>query len=234
LYIPLVGILIAVFSVLEHIYRQRGFRAGFFMFSLIVIVFSFLTIWHNTFWKNEIVLFERVVEFEDDFGRGYNLLAKAYYQAGEYEKAVVADRKALDIMKGYLEKSKGTAAEGFYSGFIKGIHFDLAQYYQALGRIPLTLQNYREAIEIDPNDGIVYNNIATVYLSMGQIEQAFEYLRQSVILTPDNALAWNNLAICYIDRGELDKAEQCFRRALAYDPSLISAKDNLERLIHRP
>ena len=136
------------------------------------------TIRQNTFWESEITLFKRMLKYESNFARGHNLLAKAYYNDKKYKKAIDSSLRALGIMKGYQQKAKGTPAEPFYLGFIKGIHFDLAQYYQAEKMLNETLHHYHQALDIDSNDGVIYNNIATVYLSVGQVDQAFGYLKK--------------------------------------------------------
>jgi protein O-mannosyl-transferase len=131
LYLPIVGILIIVVSAADHFLKHfRKLILG------IVVSGCLLLTWHqNTFWRSEIALFERMLRFEPEFGRGHLLLAKAYYFNGRPKDADEHFEKAFMIMSGYAKKATNLTAEKFYLGYIKEILFDWAQndrYYGVL------------------------------------------------------------------------------------------------------
>ncbi len=202
LYLPIVGILIVAVSAADHFFRhceERSAamrRSNLFKRLLLAIVIGsclLLTWYQNTFWKSEIVLFERMLRFEPDFGRGHLLLAKAYYFNGLPEQADGQFKKAFTIMSGYAKRTSNLNAEKFYLTFVKEILFDWAQNESAMGRWKMALDKYKQATVIDGKDASLYNNMAFVYLHLGDKKDARLSLQQAVQIDPSFTQARLNL-----------------------------------------
>lgn len=135
LYLPMVGfVLFALLLgrfVVQKVFQEKAFKINTLLVSILGLVCMAATIKQNTYWRGEIPLFERVVRFEKDFGRGHILLAKAYYVHQEYDRAIAQYKIALEIMQSYLKRAKVPEAQKFYLGFIQEIYFDLAHCYAA-------------------------------------------------------------------------------------------------------
>jgi hypothetical protein len=129
LYLPIVGILIVVVCAADHFIKH--FRK--LLLGIVVTVCLLLTWYQNTFWSSEIALFERMILFEPDFGRGHLLLAKAYYSNGRFKDADEHFNKAYTIMSGYAKKATNSTAKNFYLGYVKQILFYRAQNDRAMG-----------------------------------------------------------------------------------------------------
>lgn len=198
---------------------------------IVFLVWGGMTVHQNTFWRGEIPLFERTLKFEPQLGRVRVLLAKAYYLNGQYEKAVDEFNAALWIMQRYLEKTKATTAANFYRGFIKGIHFDRAHCYEALGQWGRAVADYKEALRLGPNESVIYNNLGSVYLQTGDRTEAMMNFEKAIQLNPGDVMAKNNLAICYIQEGRKEEAARLLKEVLASHPHFPAAKQNLKRLI---
>jgi hypothetical protein len=132
LYLPMIGILIMAVSAADH------FSEGLKKTAIVVGVSSCLLLtWHqNTFWANETVLFERMMRFEPDFGRGHLLLANAYFSSGRLQEASGHFAKAFAIMSSYAKKASNKMAKNFYLGFMKEILINWARCENAMGRQP--------------------------------------------------------------------------------------------------
>lgn len=130
LYLPIVGILIVVVCAADHFLKHfRKLILG------IVVGSCLLLTWHqNTFWRSEIALFERMLRFEPDFGRGHLLLAKAYYFNGRFQDADGHFQKAYTIMSAYAKKASNLTAKNFYLRYEKEILFYWARNDYAMGR----------------------------------------------------------------------------------------------------
>ena len=180
LYLPIAGILILAVVAADHFLKNsRALLLGFIVSS------CFLLTWHqNTFWRSETALFERMLRFEPDFGRGHLLLAKAYYFKGRPDRAEEHFAKALMIMTTYAKKASNPTAEKFYLGFEKEILFDWAQNDSAMGQWTKALDKYKRATAIDGRDASLYNNIAYVYLHLGDKKDAYLNLEQAWHLNP--------------------------------------------------
>jgi tetratricopeptide (TPR) repeat protein len=191
LYLPIVGILIIAVCAADHFLKR--FRK---LLSGIVISGCLLLSWYqNTFWSSEIVLFERMLRFEPDFGRGHLLLAKAYYFNGRPQDADAHFAKAFTIMSSYAKKASNLTAEKFYLGFKKEILFDWAQNDSAMGRWTQALDKYKAETSIDGRDASIFNNMAFVYLHMGDKKDAYLSLVQALRVDPSFAQARRNLQI---------------------------------------
>jgi protein O-mannosyl-transferase len=202
LYLPLVGILIlAVLAADRFLKHSKKLLLG------VVISGCLLLTWYqNTFWKSEIALFERMLAFEPDFGRGHLLLAKAYYFNGRPERAEEHYEKAFLIMSNYARKATNLTAEKFYLVFLKEILFDWAQNDCAMGHWTRGLDKYKRAAAIDGKDASLYNNMAFVYLHLGDKKDAYLSLEQALRVDPSFAQARRNLDILMPDTRSSSKS----------------------------
>ncbi|MDE2027194.1 MAG: hypothetical protein KGK03_04920 [Candidatus Omnitrophica bacterium] len=119
LYLPMAGILILLVTTVDHFMKDfKKFLTG------VVLAGCLLLTWHqNTFWSSEIALFERMLTFEPDFGRGQLLLAKAYYFNGQPQMAQPHFQKAFAIMSAYAQKTTNANAKRFYLRYLNEIAY---------------------------------------------------------------------------------------------------------------
>jgi len=189
LYLPIVGILIVVVWTADHYLKQ----CRILLLSVVVGSCLILTWYQNTFWSSEIVLFERMLRFEPEFGRGHLLLAKAYYFKGRPDLAEGHFEKAFMIMSSYAKKAANPTAKNFYLKIIKDILFDWAQDESAMGHWSRALDKYKQAAAIDGKDASLYNNMAFVYLHLGDKKNAYLSLKEALQIDPSFVQARQNL-----------------------------------------
>jgi tetratricopeptide (TPR) repeat protein len=199
LYLPLAGFLVSVLHAGKYFWEVCGagkkvpVRNALAALAFIAVLLS----WHqNRIWAGETVLFERTVKFEKEFGRGYLLLGTAYYFDQKFDQALTANKKALKIMEKYRELTKGNPAYSVYSGFAKGIHFDLAHCEEALGNIVSAREHYKAAIAIDPHDAELYNSLGVSFARLGDCGAAIGYFRRALDLNAYNQGAVRNIEMC--------------------------------------
>lgn len=225
-YLPLIGLLISLGCCLEQWllpYRRK------YVVIITALLALFGTIYQNTFWQSEVALFERTVHFQPSFGRAQALLARAYYFEKRYDKALTHYTYAEDIFKKYLQQTQAPSAVNLYRGFLKGVYFESAQAYVGLGKFDMAQEQYAKAIEQDPHDANLYNNLATVLMTQGQWDSAKKILQQSIKLNPSNLMARSNLGVCYINTGYPDIAKIIWRHILMRDPNFVPALQNLSK-----
>jgi tetratricopeptide (TPR) repeat protein len=191
LYLPIVGILIVTVSGADHFLKH--FRK--LLLGVVIGACLLLTWYQNAFWNSEIALFERMLAFEPDFGRGHLLLAKAYYFNGRPERAEEHYQRAFAIMSNYARKATNLTAEKFYLGFLKEILFDWAQNDCLMGHWARGLDKYKRAVAIDGKDASLYNNMAFVYIHLGDKKDAYLSLRQALRVDPTSAQVRRNLEV---------------------------------------
>ena len=113
--------------------------------------------------------------------------------------------------------------------------------YGTKGQHDDAIQDYDQAIELDPSNAIVYNNRGIAYSDKGQLDRAIEDYDQAIKLNPSDAIFYNNRGFAYSNKGQLDHAIQDYDQAIKLDPSdaivyynrgiAYSAKGQLDRAI---
>lgn len=166
-----------------------------------------------------------------------------YFQAGDYQRAIEAGKKAVRLYPRNLEA-----------------HFCLGVSYRLVGELDLALSHMKEAERLatsksdlsfiynqlgliykgkdDLDNALLYhsrslsickeigdkqgeaaelNNIASIYRSKGELDKALDYYEQSLKLTIDEkkkASTFNNIALIYSEKNNFKKAEEYFLKAI--------------------
>ncbi len=189
LYLPIVGIVLLLVSAADRFLMH--FKK--LLLGLVIFVCLVLTWYQNGFWRSEIVLFERMLRYEPEFGRGHLLLAKAYYFRGHPREARFHFSKAYQIMSGYAAKSANAVSGQFYAKIRKEILFDWAENDFLQNQWAQSLTKLKMAASIDGQDPAIYNNMAFAYLHLGQKQNAYQSLKQALRLDPSFTQARDNL-----------------------------------------
>ncbi|MDP2196970.1 MAG: tetratricopeptide repeat protein, partial [Sulfurimicrobium sp.] len=85
----------------------------------------------------------------------------------------------------------------------------------------------RRALQIQPDDAEVHNNLGAILQELGHLNEAEAHCRRALQIKPDDAKAHNNLGAILHELGRLDEAEACFRQALQINPNYAKAHNNL-------
>jgi len=95
---------------------------------------------------------------------------------------------------------------------------------------PQAAQNYRSALDIQPNNPLVLNNLAWV---SGQLKapKAIEYAEKANRLAPNQPPFMDTLAMLLADKGETAKAIELLRKALELSPQAGAIQLNLAKVL---
>jgi len=237
LYFPVIGIFLFVAGCSCYWFKHKTDQEKFFIYflicSLISILYLGMTAKQNTYWRGEIPLFEQTLKFEKGFGRAHFILAQAYANAGRFEDAVIEDHKALVIMQGYAQKVRNFEIRKFYLIFLKQIHYHLGYCLDILGDSGGSLDHYKEALDLDPDNEIFHFTLGNVYIRNGDMPNAIAHFEKIMELNDNNLVAMNHLALCYQSVGDDVKAEKYLQLIVEKDSESVSAKRNLESLLKR-
>jgi tetratricopeptide (TPR) repeat protein len=136
-------------------------------------------------------------EYRDWFAGGWNALGIAYGKKGEYDRAIEAFCKALEL--------KPDLHEAWYNlGVAYGMKRELDQAIEAL----------HKALELQPDDPQAWNDLGVAYGIKGEYDQAIKACRKALELKPDFYQAWNNLGNAYKGKGEYEQAVEAYTRAI--------------------
>jgi len=90
------------------------------------------------------------------------------------------------------------------------VHSALAYFYQQQGHTELAKQAYIKAIDLDKNQGDVYNNYGAFLCSQGEFESAYAQF-QAALASPQyyqQADTYENLALCAYSQNNLVQVQE--------------------------
>jgi tetratricopeptide (TPR) repeat protein len=83
--------------------------------------------------------------------------------------------------------------------------------------------DYTQAIRIDPNNALAYNERGRVYSDKGDQDKAIADCNQAIKLNPNYALAYRNRGLAYNNKGQYDRAIEDYNAAIRLDPNDAAA-----------
>ncbi len=143
--------------------------------------------------------FKRAVELDPNFAMAYAQLSVLYHDLNEIAGAAENGRKAYDLREKVSERERFWIESGYYN-FVteeleKGAQTDelwLQTYprdampYTELGFVSYTLGNWEKALEewrvamrLDPNNGLLYYLLSLAYMSLNRLDEAEAVFEQA-------------------------------------------------------
>lgn len=83
---------------------------------------------------------------------------------------------------------------------------------------PQAIKHLQEAIRLQPNLYVAYNNLAVEYLRLNRHQDALQALEKSIALNPQDPRTYRNLAQLHLGRQAYPEAIQAVQRALELEP----------------
>jgi tetratricopeptide (TPR) repeat protein len=109
---------------------------------------------------------------------------------------------------------------------VAAAHNNRATAYRALGDNARALDDYNEALRLDPDHINAYNGRGNVYSDMGNAARAIEDYNRALELDPGYVLAYNGRGAANDDLGEYWVAIDNYDEALRLDPEYATAAFN--------
>jgi predicted CXXCH cytochrome family protein len=109
-------------------------------------------------------------------------------------------------------------------------YIELAVAYGSHQNPHAAAENYKKALEIDPQLTMVRYDLARALAQLGNTAAAREQYQQVILEDPDLAEAHNNLATLLVQQGELGRAAEEYQRAIRTRPIYAEAHNNLGHL----
>jgi superkiller protein 3 len=145
---------------------------------------------------------EESVRLEDSFFWSSHYLGKSYYELKNFEKALAAENRAIQIDPNMVDALQLRAA----------ILLDFKRYDEALKDLTV-------AVKLGPNAGIFYG-LGAAYFQLKQYSKAIENLTQAVKLNPDFFEAWSLLAGSHLGFSQnWEKSEEAAAQAVRIKPN---------------
>jgi protein O-mannosyl-transferase len=126
-------------------------------------------------------------------------------------------KSGLELWSYAIAAEAGSVPGAFVN---RGVAFEEEKQYDR------AVQDYTEAIAIDPSQDKAYHNRGWAYRELGQIDKALKDYDTAIRLNPRYASAYNNRGLVYRDIARFDRAIEDFTAALERDPRYDKALNN--------
>lgn len=143
-----------------------------------------------------------VIKLRPEYVDVYKSMAIVQIKANEPKKAIEYIEQGLK----YADKND----YAFY--YIAGTACMAAQDFEG------SIEYIEKAIELDPQNVQLYNNLGTAYLTTGKLEKALEVYQKSIELQPSDSLAYFNIASIYQMQEQHEQACEYFAKAHKLEP----------------
>jgi tetratricopeptide (TPR) repeat protein len=154
----------------------------------------------------DLALHEKIREAEE-WTRKYRELSQ-YVAKGSQDSAPAQQAKAL-LEEGKLEEAGKILFAEAYN--MAGYHRENRNYAQAI-------TNYKQAIQINPDDFRAYYNLADSYQKMGKPKEALQNFEKALKISPNDARTHYNMANLYYQKGETNQAKIHYKKVIELKP----------------
>ncbi|MGB9106771.1 MAG: protein kinase [Terriglobales bacterium] len=164
-----------------------------------------------------IARFESAVKGDPNFALGFAALGEAYWNKYRLDPDPQWLRQAETYSRRAVELNDQLPA----------VHTILGRIHRATKEHELALQEFQQALKLDPRNPGALRGLAAVYDSMGRKSEAERLYQQATVLSPDSWGGFNEFGAFYLRHSENQKAAQQFRRAVELTPDNALAHGNL-------
>jgi tetratricopeptide (TPR) repeat protein len=124
---------------------------------------------------------------------------RAFYNQNNYDDAILAFDKALELDPQYIDAWKGKGSAYLHQ----------QEYYEAI-------LAFDKALELDPQLTLVWSNKGLAHFALGQLmyEEALQAYDKALELDPEDAYAWQGKGTVLICMGRDEEAMQAYNKSL--------------------
>jgi tetratricopeptide (TPR) repeat protein len=183
------------------------------IFLAVISLLSWGTYSRNNLWGNKINLWTDCVKKSPHKGRPYVNLGFAYIESGQYDKALEATQKGIDLDPKFA-----------------GAYYNLGIIYQKKGDLNKAIAMAKKSLEIDPDLHMAYPFLGGMYFENGQYEEAAEAFKKLLKVYPYFPNVHHLLGIVCVAQHQFDKAIIEFEWELRINPFHALAHLNLGQI----
>jgi tetratricopeptide (TPR) repeat protein len=107
-----------------------------------------------------------------------------------------------------------------------GAYSRRASAYMRKSDYDRAIQDYDDAIRLNPNDAPPYNIRGSAYFLKGDSDRAIQDFNEAIRLNPNYAIAYTSRGVAYIDKGDYSHAIRDYDDAIRLNPKLADAYYN--------
>jgi tetratricopeptide (TPR) repeat protein len=246
MYLPSVGVFSALTVIIFMVINRWKAYARLITVMLVVIIVALTgsTYARNSVWKDELTLWQDVVNKSPNKVRGYLNLGRGYSLQGYFDEAIKQFRLVLKFdptySKAYYNLGHILQKQGLTDSAVRhyqkavqidptysDAHYNLAEIFRMRGLTDIAIRHYQKVIHFDPVYSEAYNNLGNIYSSQGLIDMAIEHYQTAIKINRYYHDAHYNLGNTYASEGLIDKAIEQYLLAIELMPDHPTSHHNL-------
>ncbi|MCK4358417.1 MAG: tetratricopeptide repeat protein [Candidatus Cloacimonetes bacterium] len=148
--------------------------------------------------------YKLAIKYKPDYAKAHLNLGGQYFNKTLYDEAIKEYEIALNYTQDDLDKVDLYGRLGLL-------------YNHPKENYDKSIEYYKKALNIQPENEIIYINIGTVYDDKGDYSKAIEYYQKAIEINPDYAEAYYNMGIAYYSKGwKTSAADYLYQAGLIY------------------
>jgi tetratricopeptide (TPR) repeat protein len=112
-------------------------------------------------------------------------------------------------------------------------HFAAGQLDETHGHITAAIQQYFQALKIDPDNQPSLYRLAVIYTEQKNYDKALGYWTHYLNATDKDPVAYSNLGFCYELDGKPDAAAMAYKDGIKRDPKNVACRTNYGLMLAR-
>lgn len=169
-----------------------------------------LTLYESKQFKEAAQMIEVIIQQDCIRPEAYKIGIQSYIEARDFTSA-------LTMHEAFTVAYSLTPADRAIAGGIKHV----------LGMYTESREDYDNAIDLQPDEPLFYNNRGYLFLSMKLYSDAIADFSQAAMLQPDLAYPYNNRGFAKLKSGQLEAGLQDIEKSLSLDPDNAMAWRNM-------
>jgi tetratricopeptide (TPR) repeat protein len=97
--------------------------------------------------------------------------------------------------------------------------FDAGLQLAQQGKYDEAIEQYKKALEKDPEQANILGNMADCYSKMDKNQEALELYQKAIAIKPDDAALYTNLGVILSKLGKNTESQEAFRKAATLNPA---------------
>lgn len=177
----------------------------------------------KTYLQKAIRIRHQIKEKPSEIGMSYNMLGVTYFYNKQYDSALINYKKAANLYKTKLEKSK-------VNGNLALLYYTTKEYDKAIFVFKENIKIFKE-LQIQNELSIYHKNLANCYQDMGLYEKAIKQLDSAIAIAKKLKhkdllqKEYFNRSLAYQSKGDFKKALEDYSLYKAYNDSLNNTEE---------
>jgi len=166
--------------------------------------------------RKSIEYYEQAIAKDAEFALAYSGLANSYHAIADYSSSISS--------REWMLRSKAATMKALeLDDSIAEVHVNLANVNEQEGNFAGAENEYRRAIELNPNYPTAHQWYSTLLSVLGRQDEALEEARRASELDPLSPVMKAGIAIRFFEARQYDKAIEAIREVIAMDKNFAQA-----------